>query len=375
MKKILVWETLSLVAGGQKMTLSVMDLLKDEYSFYCLLPEKGPLADELDNRGIPYFLMGNQTMPTGVKGKSVVIKYAWLSLKAVLKGIAVILRQKPCLIYAPGPAALPWSAICGSITNKRVIWHLHHIFADGPTKKLLNFFGRQKSVIRIIAVSDYVKSQIAAPNAAKKAVTLYNPVDYNKYASGDKTRILNELKGLGISGEETLIAVIGLLQEQKRQDKAIELVDELIHCGVNAKLLIIGAPRPKDAYVEKVLHALVRQKELEDRVFFLGKREDVEDILQILSAVLVLSNEGLSLVALEAMSAGVPVFTVSDGGAAELVNASGGGAVYEAHTDIHEMAQKLLGVISDSAVIKNGRQFAQKQTLDGYRENLSDLFG
>ena len=64
MKKILVWETLSLVAGGQKMTLSVMDLLKDEYSFYCLLPEKGPLADELDNRGIPYFLMGNQTMPT-----------------------------------------------------------------------------------------------------------------------------------------------------------------------------------------------------------------------------------------------------------------------------------------------------------------------
>ena len=83
-KKILVWETLATVSGGQKMTLTVMDLLRGQYDFLCLIPEKGLLSDELDKRKIPYVLLGDMTLPTGIKGKKTVFLYAWMSVKCIV---------------------------------------------------------------------------------------------------------------------------------------------------------------------------------------------------------------------------------------------------------------------------------------------------
>ena len=132
------------------MTLTVLDMLKDEYDFCCLIPAEGLMSEELKKRNIPYVLMGDQTLPTGVKGKKVIFRYGWMSLKNVCKSLGVIRRFKPDLLYAPGPAALPWSAVCGSLTGKPVIWHLHHIFLDGTTKKLLNLCSQWKSVKKMI---------------------------------------------------------------------------------------------------------------------------------------------------------------------------------------------------------------------------------
>ncbi len=194
MKKALVWETLSTVSGGQKMTLTVLDLLKDEYEFCCLIPTEGMLADELKKRGIPYILMGDQTLPTGVKGKQVIFRYGWMSLKNILKSWKIIRKYKPDLLYAPGPAALPWSAVCGMLTGKPVVWHLHHIFLDGMTKKLLNVCSRLGSVKKIIAVSKCVGEQIIDGVGKHKIEVLYNPVDVEKYASGDAEKVRGEIE-------------------------------------------------------------------------------------------------------------------------------------------------------------------------------------
>lgn len=80
-KKVLVWETLATVSGGQKMTLTVMDMLSDKFEFCCLIPAEGMMSEELKKRNIPYVLMGDQTLPTGVKGKQVIFRYGWMSVK------------------------------------------------------------------------------------------------------------------------------------------------------------------------------------------------------------------------------------------------------------------------------------------------------
>lgn len=126
-KKVLVWETLATVSGGQKMTLAVMDMLSDKFEFCCLIPAEGMMSEELKKRNIPYVLMGDQTLPTGVKGKQVIFRYGWMSVKNVWKSLGVIRKYKPDILYAPGPAALPWSAVCGTLARKPVIWHLHHM--------------------------------------------------------------------------------------------------------------------------------------------------------------------------------------------------------------------------------------------------------
>ena len=194
MKKVLLWETLSTVSGGQKMTLLVMDMLKDQYEFHCLIPTEGMLSEELKKRGVSYTLMGDQALPTGVKGKQVIFRYGWLTVKNVLRSLIQIIKHKPDILYAPGPAALPWSAVCGVLTRKPVIWHLHHIFLDGPTKKLLNLCGQWNVVHRIIAVSNCVGQQIENPKASSKVTVVYNPVDAAKYSSGNAESVTAELE-------------------------------------------------------------------------------------------------------------------------------------------------------------------------------------
>ena len=91
-KKVLVWETLATVSGGQKMTLTVMDMLSDIFEFCCLIPAEGIMAEELRKRNIPYILMGDQTLPTGIKGKRVIFRYGWMSVKNIWKSLRVLYR-------------------------------------------------------------------------------------------------------------------------------------------------------------------------------------------------------------------------------------------------------------------------------------------
>ena len=193
-RKVLVWETLATVSGGQKMTLTIMDMLAGHYEFCCLIPAKGMLSSELDRRDIPYVLMGDQTLPTGVKGKQVILRYGWMSVKSICRSLQVIWKYKPDILYCPGPAALPWSAICGSMTGRPVVWHLHHIFLDNATNKLLNICGKWKSVKKIIAVSNCVGDQIISDDAHQKVEVLYNPVDVQKYTNGNAEHVLAEVE-------------------------------------------------------------------------------------------------------------------------------------------------------------------------------------
>lgn len=205
MKKVLLIETLSQINGGQKMSLLVSDMLREsgEYEVIWAIPEEGILSEKLKETNYRYYLLGDLTLPAGVKAKSTAFKYGTMSLRAITRILKIVRKEKIDIIYAPGPAALPWSAICGSISRKSVIWHLHHIFLDGATKKLLNLCCRFRSVKEIISVSEVVGKQIINSEAHKKVQVLYNPVDYERYSCGCNDSIINippfNLRGGGIN--------------------------------------------------------------------------------------------------------------------------------------------------------------------------------
>ena len=176
------------------MSLLVSDMFREtgEYEITWLIPEEGALSESLKEKGYTFFFMGNVDLPAGVKKKSTVFKYARISLSAINTISKLITREKIDIIYAPGPAALPWSAICGTLKHKPVIWHLHHMFLDGPTLKLLNFTSACGCVKSIVAVSNVVGSQISNNKGKTKINVLYNPVDFEKYSNRNADRIKNE---------------------------------------------------------------------------------------------------------------------------------------------------------------------------------------
>ena len=371
-KKVLVWETLGIVSGGQKMTLAVMDMLTEEYDFHCLIPTEGALAEELKKRNISYTLLGDQTMPTGVKGKSVIFRYALLTMKAVFAGLKAVRKEKADIIYAPGPAALPWSGIVGLLKHKPVIWHLHHVFLDGATKKLLNLCSGFKAVKKIIAVSACVGDQMEKPKGKAKVEVIYNPVDFERFSSGNAKKIIDELK-LN-KEEEKIITHIGLLQPTKRQSFVLEMLANLVAEGHCIRGLFVGRARDEDAAYANNLKKQAAELGLAEKVHFLGQRSDVPDILAASDLVIVPSIEGLSLAAMEAEAASVPVIACDKAGVCELIEMSGGGCTFDSDS-AKDAAEKALLVIENKAqYIENGVQFARNCSYDSYKNHALELF-
>ena len=377
MKKALVWETLATVSGGQKMTLTVLDMLSGQYEFCCLIPKEGMLSEELRKRNIPYVLMGDQTLPTGVKGWQVAFRYGWMSIKNVCKSLRVIRKFKPDVLYCPGPAALPWSAICGTLSGRPVIWHLHHIFLDGATKKLLNLCGKWKSVRTIIAVSNCVGDQIVNEKAHRKIKVLYNPVDVEKYANGNPERILAEVEmALGrpmLRDDELVIGHIALIQESKKQTFTLEVIHALREKGYDVVGLFAGECR--DPQYMEMIQKTMKQFGLEQFVAFLGRRNDIPDLLKLVDVLIIPSSfEGFPLAGLEAAAAGVPVAACDVGGAKEFVQVSGDGVSFQEDN----VSAAASGIIQcqerkDEYGIK-GVSFAEMQSAIEFRQKISDCF-
>ena len=370
-KRILVWETLGTIFGGQKMTLTILDMLKDQYEFCCLVPKEGLLSKELKKRNIQYVIMGDQSLPTGVKSKLIIFRYGWMSLKNIFKSLKIIRKFKPDILYCPGPAALPWSAICGSLSRKPVVWHLHHVFLDGATKKLLNICGKFKSVKKIIAVSNCVGQQIK--NVAKeKVAVLYNPVDVLKYANGnsEEANVPNyDAKQLK---EKLVIGHVALIQESKKQLFVLNVIKALKDKNKDVLGLFIGDVREEEYYLE--LKDKVKEYDLENEVLFLGRRDDVPNLLKVINVLLIPSFEGLPLAGLEASAAGVPVCACDVGGAQELSQVSGNGLCFK-EDDVNDALKTIEEILNNKEeIIEKGKAFVMEMTNENYMKAIEDLF-
>jgi glycosyltransferase involved in cell wall biosynthesis len=156
---------------------------------------------------------------------------------------------------------------------------------------------------------------------------VYNPVDLERF---DPARIdrAGARAGLGeLAARRLLLGVVAQLSPWKGQDTAIEALALLRDEGVDAHLLLIGSAKflasatrfDNEAYVTR-LRGLVASSGLEDRVSFMGEREDVPELMRDLDVLLLPSwEEPFGRAVIEAMALRVPVIATNVGGPAEIL--------------------------------------------------------
>jgi glycosyltransferase involved in cell wall biosynthesis len=154
----------------------------------------------------------------------------------------------------------------------------------------------------IVANSRYTAQAVrtAAPSARLEVV--HNPVDLERWdpACIDRTSARVRLAEAG--ERRLLLGVVAQLSPWKGQDTAIEALKLLRADGIDAHLLLIGSAKfvaratrfDNEDYVER-LRALVANAGLEDRVSWLGEREDVPELMRALDVLLLPSWEELTL--------------------------------------------------------------------------------
>jgi L-malate glycosyltransferase len=185
----------------------------------------------------------------------------------------------------------------------------------------------------VVANSRYTARAVAAAAPSARLAVVHNPVDLARWdpARIDRAQARARLgDGDGDSdsdGERLLLGVVAQLSPWKGQDTAIEALRLVCQEGVDAHLLLIGSAKfvaratrfDNEAYVAR-LRSLVVEAGLDQRVHWLGEREDVPEIVRALDILLLPSREepfGRALI--EAMALEVPVLATSVGGPPEII--------------------------------------------------------
>lgn len=108
---------------------------------------------------------------------------------------------------------------------------------------------------------------------------------------------------LGFSDEDILLLSVGELQKRKNHFPIISALSRIDNKKI--KYIICGCGELRDEYVK-----LMNTYGLEDRVYLMGHRYDVLEILHCVDVFIHPSlREGLGIAALEAMSVGLPLIT------------------------------------------------------------------
>ena len=158
-------------------------------------------------------------------------------------------------------------------------------------------------------------------------------------------------KVIAPNGERVLLHASNFRKIKRVQD-VVKIFAE-VNKELPSKLLFVG-----DGPERSTAEDLARELGVIDEVRFVGKQEQMEDILAIADLFLLTSEyESFGLAALEAMAAGVPVISTNAGGLAE-INIPGQTGYMSAVGDIDSMSRQALSILKDDKVLKGFKERA-----------------
>ena len=190
-----------------------------------------------------------------------------------------------------------------SITNRRreIAWF----------KPIDNFIYRQYDAI--ISVSDKTTESLNTYIGKNTIIsTIFNGINLSLFQHA----ISLKMKGVVLKDVVYIITMIAGFRDEKDQDT---LIRSLVYLPVEYGLCLVG-----DGIRRSISEALSNELHLQDRVCFLGIRDDIPEILKASDVVVMSSHaEAFGLAALEGMAAGKPVIASDIPGLAEVVRGAG----------------------------------------------------
>lgn len=296
----------------------------------------------------------------------------------------------PLFDYPPYETALA-SAMVDTIKNHDLdLLHVHyaipHASAAYMAKKILEQEGRTIPVITTLHGTDITlvgKDKTYAPVVAfsinqsdvitavsqnlrdetyqnfpieKNIEVIYNFVDVERF----RRKPIDAFKKVISPNGERILLHASNFRKVKRVQDVVKIFSE-VRAEMPAKLLFVG-----DGPERQMAEELSRNLNLTEDIRFVGKQDQMEDILAIADLFLLTSDyESFGLAALEAMAAGVPVVSTNAGGLGE-INIHGETGFMSNVGDVQSMSSQAIHILQDDATLQKFRDNAvvQAQKFD-----------
>jgi len=282
----------------------------------------------------------------------------------------------PLFDYPPYETALASTMVDIIKNNDLDLLHVHyaipHASAAYMAKKILEQEGKQIPIITTLHGTDITlvgKDKTYAPVVAfsinqsdaitavsenlrqetyrtfpiqKEIEVIYNFVDVARFS---RKPIDAFKKVIAPNGERILLHASNFRQVKRVQD-VVKIFYE-VQREIPSKLLFVG-----DGPERQMAEELSRNLGVCDHTRFVGKQEQMEDILAIADLFLLTSEyESFGLAALEAMASGVPVVSTNAGGLGE-INISGQTGYLADIGDVKTMSQLSLSILKDDKTLQ-----------------------
>jgi N-acetyl-alpha-D-glucosaminyl L-malate synthase BshA len=201
----------------------------------------------------------------------------------------------------------------------------------------------------ITAVSQNLKDETFKTFCIEKEIhVIYNFVDVQRFS---RKPIDAFKKVIAPNGERILLHASNFRKIKRVQD-VVKIFYE-VKKEVPSKLLFVG-----DGPERSTAEDLAKELGIFDEIRFVGKQEQMEDILAIADLFLLTSEyESFGLAALEAMAAGVPVISTNAGGLGE-ININGETGYMANVGDVATMSQQALSILKDDNTLKGFKERA-----------------
>ncbi|MGB5695200.1 MAG: glycosyltransferase family 4 protein, partial [Polyangiales bacterium] len=263
--------------------------------------------------------------------------------------IAYTRRHRIALVHGTEkPRDVIFGTLVAWAAGARYVVHLHVKAENWIRPWILALMRRSGG---LIAVSDFVaESAVALGFRRERIHVVHNALDSTTWdpAATDPGRLRAEFD---LEDDELLFVIVARINPWKGHELLLRALAILMRQRVAFRLLVVGEDDPAATPGKSqlaLLHTLVDELNLTNRVTFTGYRSDVRDILAACDVFTMPSfEEPFGLVFLEVMAMMKPVVALDSGGTIEIVQHGVTGLLSEPG-DAKTFAANVLLLVDDS---------------------------
>jgi len=347
---------------------------------HVILFESGPFEDRLRAHDVSV-----EVCPAPAAFLNVQKSSGWAAVASFLPGLvrlsARIARRARHfdLLYANSQKALFVAGLAGFFARRPVLWNLHDLL----TPDHFSWFSRRAATLWANCFADHVIVNSEATRTAfvqsggrfRETTVVYNGIDATAFdptsaPSPQQTRDELDLP------DAPLIGTFSRLAPWKGQHVVLNALARLpdVHGVFVGDTLFRG-----DAPYEEKLRRMATRLDVQDRIHFLGFRDDVAELMHAVDAVVHASTqpEPFGRVIVEGMLARRPVIATRAGGAEEILRHRQTGLL-TTPGDADELADAIDWLVSNpetaSELAEAGRRSALRRfSVDTMMDQISDV--
>jgi N-acetyl-alpha-D-glucosaminyl L-malate synthase BshA len=211
----------------------------------------------------------------------------------------------------------------------------------------------------VTAISSYLRDRTReAFGITSEIEVIRNFVNCDVYVHDPA--LVDAMRGRYAEPSERLLVHLSNFRPVKRIRDVVEVFARVAR-AMPARLMLIG-----DGPDRSVAEYLALQHKIQDRVHFIGKQDNVNELLPLADLMLMPSEmESFGLAALEAMACGVPAIATDVGGVPELIEDGRNGLLFGVG-DVDSMAAAAIALLRDDGRLRQMSEAGRKTAQDHF---------